>query len=85
MIDFEINIQGVQTYMSKSQIKNENAKKRFMGVLTQFWSPRGSRFFLLKYERERRSEVPFTIDVITARKFRKNVKISKIDHFLEIG
>ena len=56
-----------------------------MGVLTLFWSLRGSRFLLLKYERESRSEVPFTIDVITAQKFRKNFKISKIDHFLEIG
>ena len=46
-----------------------------MGVLTQFWSPRGSRFLLLKYERESRSEVLFTSDDITAQKFRKNFKI----------
>ena len=56
-----------------------------MGVLTQFWSPRGSRFLLLKYERQSRSEVPFTVGVIPAQKFRKNSKnIKKNDHFSEI-
>ena len=49
-----------------------------MGVLTQFWSPRGSRFLLLKYELESRSEVPFTVGVIAARKLCKNSKIDDI-------
>ena len=39
----------------------------------------------VKYERESRSEVPFTVDAISARKFRKKLQnISQNDHFSEI-